>query len=124
MERGSTVPSANPKRVASDPAAHDHLERNDLDLAHELLAHIEAPHEMRRNPGFAEPRHQILRDPVVEDPFADDCAFLLIVEGRSVVLEVLHQRARLGPLIQNLRLAFIDAALAGHGRFSRCQDSR
>src|SRR5262245_4894658 len=39
---------------------------------------------------------------------------LFRVEGGRIVLEMLNQRPRLRSLIQDLRLAFIDAAAAAH----------
>src|SRR5215472_5544916 len=111
------------RQRARGDVADDDLERNDLHLAHQLLAHVEAAHEVGRDAGLPQARHQIFRDPVVEHPLAGDGALLLIVEGGGVVLEILDERAGFWPLIQNLRLAFIDAALAGHRRFSRCQES-
>ena len=57
---------------------------------------------------------RILGDAVVEHALAGDRALLLVVEGGGVVLEVLDERAGLGPLEQDLGLAFVDAAAAGH----------
>jgi hypothetical protein len=37
------------------------------------------------------------------------------VEGSRVVLEMLNQRSGLWSFIENLRLAFVDAAAAAHG---------
>ena len=46
------------QRSGGDVADHD-LQRNDLDLAHQLLAHVEAAHEMRRDADLPQARHQI-----------------------------------------------------------------
>src|SRR3546814_5709866 len=70
---------------------------------------------MGRNADLVQPGHQIFRDPVVEHALAGDDAALLVVEGAGIVLEILHQRARLRALEQDLRLAFINAAAPGHG---------
>src|SRR6516162_2998469 len=122
QDRALGQTEARRQRARGDVADHD-LERNDLHLAHELLAHVEPAHEVRRDARLPQARHQIFRDPIVEHPLAGDGALLLVVEGGGVVLEILDERAGFWPLIQNLRLAFVDAALAGHGRFSRCQES-
>ena len=94
--------------------AHHHFERNDLHLADQLLAHVETPDEMRRNTDVVQMLKDIFGDPVVEDALAFDDLVLLRVEGGRVVLEVLDQRSRLRSFIEDLRLAFIDAATAAH----------
>ena len=104
---------ARRERAGRD-VAHDHLERDDLDLAHELLAHVEAPEEVRGDAGLRQPRHQILGDAVVENALAGDHALLLVVEGGRIVLEVLDEGAGLRPFEQDLGLAFINAAAPGH----------
>ena len=48
------------------------------------------------------------------DAFAFDAVMLLVVEGSRVVLEMLDERAGLGPLIEDLSLAFVDLAAAVH----------
>src|SRR5690606_36028879 len=94
--------------------ADDHLEGNYLNLANELLAHIETAHEVGRDANFAKPRHDILGYAVVQHPLAGDDAALLVIEGGRVVLEILDQRSRLRPLEENLGLAFIDLPAPGH----------
>ena len=119
IERGSCVPSSRPRRVDSEPGgdvAHDDLERDDLDLADQLLAHVEAADEMRRDADLVEMLEDVLGDAVVEHALAVDDLVLLGVEGGGVVLEVLDQRAGLGTLVEDLRLAFIDATAAVHRR--------
>ena len=77
IERGSGVPSAMPRRLAKRAGrdvAHDDLERDDLDLAHQLLAHVEAAHEMRRHADLVELQHQVFADAVVEHALAGDRA--------------------------------------------------
>jgi len=101
--------------AAGHDVPHHHLDRHDLDLADELLAHVEAADEVRRHPDVAEQREQMLGDAVVEHALARDRALLLRVEGGRVVLEVLDERAGLGALVQNLGLALVDLAAAGHG---------
>ena len=66
------------------------------------------------SPSFCE---QILGDAVVEDAFALDLVVLLVVEGGGVVLEMLDERARLRPFIENLGLAFVNAAAPVHVSF-------
>src|SRR5262245_9692350 len=101
---------------AGRDVAHDHRQRNDLDLADQLLAHVEAADEMRRHADVVEVLKHVFRNPVVEDPLALDHLMLLRIEGGRVILEVLDQSSRLGPLIEDLGLAFIDAATAVHRR--------
>src|SRR6185369_17325917 len=56
----------------------------------------------------------VLRDPIIKDALALDHLVLLGIEGRGIVLEMLDQGARFRALIEDLRLAFIDAATAAH----------
>ncbi len=99
---------------AGGDVAHHHLERDDLDLADQLLAHVEAADEVGRHADLGQPHHQVFGDAVVEHALAGDDALLLVVEGGGVVLEVLDQRAGLGPLEQDLGLAFVDLPAAAH----------
>jgi hypothetical protein len=94
----------------------DHLERDDLDLADQLLAHVEAADEVGRNADIvrgAGTRYSEMR--LFRTPLPSIDLVLLGVEGGRVVLEVLDQRARLGAFIEDLGLAFVDAATAVHG---------
>jgi hypothetical protein len=102
------------RQRAGGDVAHDHFQRNDLHLADQLLAHVEAPDEVGRNPDIVEVLEDVFGDPVVEDAFAFDDLVLLRIEGGRVVLEVLDQRSGLRPFVQDLRLAFINAATAAH----------
>src|ERR1700722_1165748 len=122
--QGSTFGQAQPlcQRPCRD-IAHDHTQRDDLDLAHELLAHVQPTHEMRRDADLGELQHQEFADPVVEHALAGDRATLLVVEGRGVVLEILHQRAGLGALEEHLGRPFIDLPASRHaGSRSAPQD--
>src|SRR5262249_12970198 len=56
----------------------------------------------------------VFGDAVVQDALALDDLVLLGVEGGRIVLEVLNQRPGLRSFIEDLRLAFIDAASAAH----------
>ena len=56
----------------------------------------------------------VFRDPVVEDALALDHLVFLGIEGGRIVLEVLDQGSRLGAFVQDLGLAFVDAASAAH----------
>jgi hypothetical protein len=103
MVRGSWVPSSIPRRF-------------DSDLADQLLAHVEAADEVGRDADRLQRGEDMLADAVVEDALAADRAALLGVEGRRVILEILDQRARLRALVEDLGLAFVDLAAAGHGR--------
>ena len=93
---------------------HHHLQRHDLDLANQLLAHVEAADEMGRHPDVVEVLKQVLRNPVVEDALALDHLVFLGIERGRVVLEVLDQGSRLRAFIQDLGLAFINAASTAH----------
>ena len=117
IERGSCVPSSMPSRCderAGGDVAHHHFERNDLDLADQLLAHVEPADEVRRHADVVEVLEDVFGDPVVEDALALDHLVLLRIEGGRVVLEVLDQRSRLRSFIEDLGLAFVDAATAAH----------
>jgi len=69
---------------------------------------------MRRDPDVVQVLKDIFGDPVVEDALAFDDLMLLCVEGGRVVLEVLDQRSGLRSFLEDLRLAFVDAATAAH----------
>ena len=119
IERGSCVPSSMPSRVderAGRDVAHHDLERNDLDLADQLLAHVEPADEVRRHADLVQVLEHVFRDAVVEDALALDHLMLLGIEGGRVVLEVLDQRAGLGSFVQDLRLALVDASTTAHRR--------
>jgi hypothetical protein len=58
--------------------------------------------------------HDVLADPVVDDALALQDGLLGGVEGGGVVLEVLDQRARFRPLVEDLGLAFVDLLAARH----------
>src|SRR6185369_2297489 len=70
--------------------------------------------EVRRHADVVQALKQIFGNAVVEDALALDHLMLFGIEGGRVVLEVLNQSARLRALIEDLRLAFIDAATAAH----------
>src|SRR4029079_14524185 len=93
---------------------NDHLGRDDLDLADQLLAHVDAADEMGRYADLAELGHQEFGDAVVDNTLAGDRALLLIVERGGIVLEVLDDGPGLRPLEQGFGLALVDAAAAGH----------
>src|SRR6266853_3708904 len=105
------------RQRAGGGVADDDRDRDDLDLAHQLLAHVEPAHEMGRDPDLGQPGHQEFADPVVEDALAGDRAALLIVEGAGVVLEILDEGAGFGALEQQLGLAFVDLPTPRHYRF-------
>ena len=69
---------------------------------------------MGRHPDVVEVLKQVLRNPVIEDALAlDNLVFLGIERGR-IVLEVLDQGSWLRTFIQDLGLAFINAASTAH----------
>src|SRR5438874_2606192 len=51
------------RQRAGRDIAHDDPDRDDLDLAHKLLAHVEPAHEMGRDADFGEPAHQVFANP-------------------------------------------------------------
>jgi hypothetical protein len=101
------------ERARSD-IAHDHFERDDFHLADQLLAHVESADEMRRHPDVVEVLEEIFRDSIIENAFTFDHLMLFCIGGGRVVLEVLDQCSRLRSLIEDLRLALVDAATAAH----------
>src|SRR5216684_6010860 len=94
--------------------SHHHFQRDDLNLANQLLAHVEPADEVGGHADIVEVLEQVFGDPVVEHALAFDHLMLFRIEGGRIVLEMLDQRSRLGALIEDLRLAFIDAAAAAH----------
>src|SRR4051812_28324452 len=106
-------PQALRQRARRHVAHHD-LERHDLDLPNQLLAHVETADEVGRHPDVVEVLKQVLRDAVVEDALAFDDLVLLGIEGGGVVLEVLDQGARLRTFVKDLGLAFINATPTAH----------
>src|SRR5882724_2506362 len=101
------------QRSRRDIAHHD-LERHDLDLANQLLTHVETADEMCRYPDIVEVLEQVFRNPVVEDALALDHLVFLGIERGRIVLEVLDQGSRLRPFVKDLGLAFINAAPTAH----------
>src|SRR5690606_14244082 len=97
----------------------DHRERNDLDLAAELLAHVQPADEMGRDAHLVELVEDVLTDAVVERALAVNNLVLLLVEGGGVVLEELNERARFRAFEQNLALALVNAPAAVHGYIPR-----
>ena len=103
------------RQRARGDIAHADFQRNDLDLADQLLAHVEPADEMGRHADVVQMLEDVFGDAVVEDALALDHLVLLGIEGGRVVLEMLDQGSRLGTLIEDFRLAFVDAATAAHG---------
>ena len=104
------------RQGAGGDVADHHLKGDDLDLADELLAHVEPANEMRRHADIVQILEDVFRNPVVEHAFAVDDFVLLGVEGGRVILEVLDERAGLRSLVEDLRLALVDATAAVHRR--------
>ena len=99
---------------AGGDVAHDHLERHDLDFLDQLLAHVDAADEMRRDAEHVQLGEHELGNAVVEHALAVENLVLGAVAGGGVVLEILDERARLGALIKILGLAFINLPAAVH----------
>ena len=102
------------RQGAGGDIAHDDLERNNLDLTDQLLAHVEPADEMGRHPNIVEMLEYVLRDTIIEDPLALDNLVLFRIEGGRVVLEMLDQRSGLGSFVKDLGLAFVNATAAAH----------
>jgi hypothetical protein len=98
---------------------HDDFERDDLDLADQLLAHVHAADEVVRDADGSQPLHEEFRQAVVQDALALDRRFLLRVEGGRVVLEVLDEGSGLRAFVQDLRLAFVNLLATCHDRSFR-----
>src|SRR6266567_2966617 len=79
-----------------------------------LLAHVEPPHQMRRDADLGELQHQELADAVVEDALSGDDAALLAVERDCLVREMLDKGAGFGAPEQHLRLALMNAPTLRH----------
>ena len=58
----------------------------------------------------------MLGDPVVKRALAGNDALFLGVKGRGVVLEILNDRAGLGPFVENFGLALVKLFAARHLR--------
>jgi hypothetical protein len=69
---------------------------------------------VRRHADVVEVLEDVFGDAVVEHALAVDDLVLLGVERGRVVLEMLDQRSRLRPLVEDLRLALVDATAAVH----------
>ena len=95
--------------------ATDHFQRNDLYLLDQLLAHVQTADKMRRNADLCQTQHDKLGNAIVQHALAVERGFLLRVERGGVVLEILDERTRLRPLIEDLGLAFVDLLAATHG---------
>ena len=94
--------------------AHDDLERNDFDLANQLLTHVDSADEMGGHADVVQPLEDIFRDSIVENALAFDHLMLLRVERGRVILEILDEGAGLRALVEDLGFAFIDASAAVH----------
>ena len=114
LKSGILDPEPLTERAGRDIAAHD-LQRNDFDLANQLLAHVEPTDKMRRHADVVEVLEHVLRDPIVEDTLALDHLMLFRIERGGVILEVLDQGTGLRTFVQDLCLAFINATPTAHG---------
>ena len=94
-------------RACGDIAHHD-FQRNDLNLAHQLLAHVQAADEVRRHADPVQVFHNELADPVIEHALALQRCALLGVEGGRIILEVLDDGARFRTLIEDLGFTFVE----------------
>ena len=105
---------------AGGVVAHHDLERDHLDHADQLLAHVQPADEVRRHADGVQPGHEVLGEAVVEHALALDRRLLLRVEGGRLVLEVLDQRVGLGSFVENLRLALVNQPASGHACLRKC----
>jgi hypothetical protein len=70
---------------------------------------------MRRHANVVEMLKDVFGNPVVEDTLALDHLVLLCIVSGRIILEVLDQCSGLGTFVQDLGLAFVNAATALHG---------
>src|SRR5712675_551197 len=105
IERGSCVPSSIPRRCDSEPAATFRTTTSSGTIS---TSRISCSRMLRRR------MKQVLRNPVVEDALALDHLVFLGIERGRIILEVLDQGSRLRTFIQDLGLAFINAASTAH----------
>src|SRR5215813_14727250 len=70
---------------------------------------------MRRHADIVQVLEDVFGNPVVEDSLTLDHLMLFGIEGGRVILEVLDQCSGLRPFVEDLGLAFVDAATAVHG---------
>ena len=71
---------------------------------------------MGRNSDVVQVLEDVFRDPVVEDALAFNHVVLLRMKGGRIILEVLDQGSRFRSFVEDLALAFINAATAAHRR--------
>jgi hypothetical protein len=102
-------------RTRGDVPDH-HLDRNDFDLADQLLAHVDPANEVGRDADRRERREDVLGNAVVDHALAADRAALLGVERRRVILEILDEGTGLGTFVKDLGLAFVNLAATNHKR--------
>ena len=117
IERGSCVPSSMPRRCDSEPAATLRTTTSSGMISTSRIScsrMLSRRMKVRRHADVVEVLEDVFGDAVVEDALAFDHLVLLGVEGGRVVLEVLDQRSRLRPFVEDLGLAFVDAATAAH----------
>ena len=111
IERGSCLPSSRPRRVDSEPAA---TLRTTTSSGMISTSRISCSRMLSRfmkcvgTPISPSRMEDVLGDAVVEHALAFDQRVLLGVEGGRIVLEMLDERAGLGPFVQDLGLAFVD----------------
>jgi hypothetical protein len=80
IERGRGVPSSMPSRWLIEPATmlrHDDLQRDDLDLADQLLTQVQPLDEVVGHADAVQARHDELADAVVDDALAVELGLLL-----------------------------------------------
>ena len=78
--------------------AHNHFQRDDLNLADQLLAHIEPADKVVGDANLGQTQHQILADAVVQYALAGDDTLFGAIARSCVVLEILNE----GPWLRTL----------------------
>jgi hypothetical protein len=102
----------------SEPAATfriDDLDRNDLDFADQLFAHVQAADEVRRNTDLAEPFTKMYSEMrLLMTPLPSIWACFLLLKAVASSLKCWTMRARLRAFVEDLGFAFVDAATLVH----------
>src|SRR6185437_1179538 len=106
--------------ASHDVSDHD-FNGDDSDSFREHFPVIQSLYKMCPYPALLQEPKKPLGDLVVHDAFVDDSPALLCVEGRRIVLEILHDLIRISRRKNLLRLAFVKKFAGRHDRTSTVQ---
>ena len=97
-----------PKRFDSEPGgdvAHDDLDRDDLDFADQLLAHVEAAHEVRRHADLVRAGSSDIREMrLLSTPLPVMCRFFWLLKAVASSLKYCTSVPGSGPSNRTLAL--------------------